>query len=117
SSFDALNFRPQYWQLRTQNGAQTRVCTTATNDGSTCVGPRWYDPVTQAERDGLIWRWQQTSVMDYAGDLTQDPLGIGAYDRAAMRLEYADVADVWDDTSKPATCHPVSGSGGILNNN
>ncbi len=30
----------------------------------------------------LIWRWQQTSVMDYAGDLTQDTLGIGAYDRA-----------------------------------
>jgi len=99
SSFDALNFRPQYWQLRTQNGTQTKTCTAATTDGSTCTGPRWYDPVTQAERDGLIWRWQQTSVMDYPGDLTQDTLGIGAYDRAAMRLEYADVADVWDEPS------------------
>ena len=99
SSFDALNFRPQYWQLRTQNGTQTKACTTATTDGSTCTGPRWSDPITQAERDGLIWRWQQTSVMDYAGDLTQDTLGIGAYDRAAVRMEYADVADVWDDPS------------------
>ncbi|HET7544868.1 MAG TPA: hypothetical protein VFK05_33605 [Polyangiaceae bacterium] len=97
SSFDALNFRPQYWQLRTQNGKQLNNCTTATNDGSTCTGPRWYDPITQDERDGLIWRWQQTSVMDYAGDLTQDTLDIGAYDRAAVRLEYADVADVWDE--------------------
>ncbi len=97
SSFDALNFRPQYWQLRTQNGTQTKVCTTATNDGSTCTGPRWLDPVTPAERDGLIWRWEQTSVMDYPGDLAQDTLGIGPYDRAAVRLAYADVADVWDE--------------------
>ncbi|HEX3851278.1 MAG TPA: hypothetical protein VHW01_09960, partial [Polyangiaceae bacterium] len=106
SSFDALNFRPQYWQLRTQDGTETKQCTSATTDGSTCIGPRWFDPITQAERSGLIWRWQQTSVMDYAGDLTQDTLGIGAYDRAAMRLEYADVADVWDD--KSVTCRAGS---------
>ncbi|MEO6600701.1 MAG: hypothetical protein ABIQ16_12560, partial [Polyangiaceae bacterium] len=102
SSFDALNFRPAYWQLRTQNGTQTKGCTAATTDGSTCTGPRWLDPITPTERDGLIWRWQQTSVMDYAGDLAQDTLGIGAYDRAAVRLAYADVADVWDD---PASVH------------
>jgi hypothetical protein len=108
SSFDALNFRPQYWQLRTQDGTVTKPCTSATTDGSTCVGPRWYDPITQAERSGLIWRWQQTSVMDYAGDLTQDTLGIGAYDRAAVRLEYADVADVWADGS--ATCRAAKAS-------
>jgi len=113
SSFDALNFRPQYWQLRTQDGAQTRSCTAATNDGSTCTGPRWYDPITQAERDGLIWRWQQTSVMDYAGDLTQDTLDIGAYDRAAVRLEYGDVADVWDEP-KTVSCGP--GKPDILGN-
>jgi hypothetical protein len=105
SSFDALNFRPQYWQLRTQNGAQNRTCTADTTDGTTCTGPRWYDPITQAERDGLIWRWQQTSVMDYAGDLTQDTLGLGAYDRAAVRMEYADVADVWDEPGT-VSCRP-----------
>ncbi len=104
SSFDALNYRPQYWQLRTQDGTETKPCTKATTDGSTCIGPRWYDPITQAERDGLIWRWQHTSVMDYPGDLTQDTLDIGAYDRAAIRMEYADVADVWDD--KSASCRP-----------
>ena len=105
SSFDALNFRPQYWQLRTQNGKQTATCSASTTDGSTCTGPRWYDPITQAERDGLIWRWQQTSVMDYAGDLTQDTLDLGAYDRAAVRMEYADVADVWDEP-KTVNCAP-----------
>ncbi|MES1178758.1 MAG: hypothetical protein ABUL62_30830 [Myxococcales bacterium] len=105
SSFDALNFRPAYWQLRTLNGTQTKQCTTATTDGSSCTGPRWLDPVTDTERDGLIWRWQQTSVMDYAGDLAQDTLGIGAYDRAAVRLAYADVADVWDEPSA-VHCEP-----------
>jgi len=113
SSFDALNFRPQYWQLRTQDGAQTRPCTAAVNDGSTCTGPRWYDPITQAERDGLIWRWQQTSVMDYAGDLTQDTLDLGAYDRAALRMEYADVADVWDE---PRDVNCVPGKPDLLGN-
>ncbi|HWZ90263.1 MAG TPA: hypothetical protein VNW92_15475, partial [Polyangiaceae bacterium] len=97
SSFDAINYHPQYWQLRTQNGAETTPCTNTTTDGSTCIGPRWYDPITQAERDGLIWRWQHTSVMDYPGDLTQESVGLGAYDRAAVRLAYADVADIWDD--------------------
>lgn len=97
SSFDALNFHPQYWQLRTQNGELTKACTEATTDGSTCVGPRWLDPIAQSERDGLIWRWQHTSTMDYPGDITQDTLGLGAYDRAAVRLSYGDVADVWDD--------------------
>ena len=130
SSFDAMNFRPQYWQLRTQNGSVTQACTATTADGSNCVGPRWSDPITQAERDGLIWRWQQTSVMDYPGDLTQDTLDIGAYDRAAIRMAYADVADVWDDatvrckgsasgtancTTNGATVHGLlDGFGGIV---
>jgi hypothetical protein len=106
SSFDAINYHPQYWQLRTQNGTQTTPCTTAVTDGSTCVGPRWYDPITQPERDGLIWRWQHTSVMDYPGDLTQESVGLGAYDRAAVRLEYADVADIWDDSN--VSCTPTN---------
>ncbi len=107
SSFDALNFRPQYWQLRTKDGTVTAACTATTTDGAACVGPRWADPITQPERDGLIWRWQHTSVMDYPGDLTQDTLDIGAYDRAAIRMEYADVADVWDDPS--VNCTPSAG--------
>jgi hypothetical protein len=108
SSFDALNFRPQYWQLRTRDGAETDYCTEATTDGSTCVGPRWRDPVTDTERDGMIWMWQQTSVMDYPGELSQETVGIGAYDRAALRFAYGDVTDVVDDAA--ANC-PASASG------
>jgi hypothetical protein len=71
-SFDALNYHPQYWQLRTRDGDETEYCDAVTDDGATCVGPRWRDPVTEAERQGLIWRWSHTTAMDYPGDLTQD---------------------------------------------
>ncbi|HET9930414.1 MAG TPA: hypothetical protein VFQ35_07000, partial [Polyangiaceae bacterium] len=47
--------------------------------------------------EGMLTTWQQTSVMDYPGDVTQDMLDIGAYDRAAIRFLYADVADIWND--------------------
>lgn len=97
SSFDALNYRPQYWQLRTRDGAETKYCEHAVEDGSECIGPRWLDPVTEEERKGLIYRWQQTSVMDYPGDISQETLDIGPYDRAAIRFAYADMVDVWDD--------------------
>jgi len=106
SSFDAINYRPQYWQLRTRDGEETAYCEQPTNDGTDCVGPRWRDPVTKAERDGLLYTWQQTSVMDYPGDLTQEMLDIGPYDRAAIRFAYADVTDIWDDPN--AVCPPSS---------
>lgn len=98
-SYDALNFHPQYWQLRTQDGAETSYCAEATDNGASCIGPRWRDPLTDPERKGLIWMWEHTSVMDYPGDLTQESVGIGAYDRAAIRFGYGDVTDVVDDDS------------------
>ncbi len=109
-SFDPINFRTQYWQLRARDGQETEYCTGPTADGASCIGPRWLDPVTAEERQGMIFRYQHTSVMDYPGDLSQETLPIGPYDRAAVRFAYGDVADVWDDPS--ATCAPV-GSGRV----
>lgn len=99
SSADAWGYRPQYWQLRSQNGAETKLCSKLSTDGSTCIGPRWFDPVTKQERDGLVWMWMQSSVMDYAGESTQDMLGLGAYDFHAVRMFYGDVATVHADDS------------------
>jgi hypothetical protein len=99
SSADALNYRPQYWQLRTRDGAENALCTDAVADGASCVGPRWLDPVTPEEENGLIHRWMHTSVMEYPGELTQDTLDISAYDRAAIRFAYGDVTEVWDDAN------------------
>ena len=110
SSYDAWGYRPQYWQLRTKNGKVTGVnangsedkttfCQNAVTDGSKCVGPRYLDPVSEEERSNLIWMFMQSSVMDYAGETTQDLVGIGAYDYAAAKMFYGDVTAVFTDPS------------------
>ncbi len=99
SSSDSYNYRPQYWQLRTKNGAVTEKCTDLSPDGEDCIGPRYFDPVTPEERDNGIWMWMHSSVMDYAGEPTQDMLGLGAYDFAAARAFYGDVVSVYQDPS------------------
>ena len=110
SSYDAWGFRPQYWQLRTKDGSVTGItstgkddaktlCTSAVADGGKCVGPRYFDPVTEEERSNLIWMFMQSSVMDYAGESTQDFLGLGVYDYAAAKMFYGDVTAVFADQS------------------
>ncbi|MFO0571984.1 MAG: hypothetical protein U0263_40545 [Polyangiaceae bacterium] len=103
SSYDKFNWQPQYWQLRTDNDKVNEPCTDAVADGASCVGPRSWDPITQDEHDNSIWTWQHTTTMDYAGDLTQDMLGLGVYDYAGARMFYADVVDVANDPALVAT--------------
>lgn len=107
ASFDALNYEAGYWQLRTSNGSVTADCADGNTDGASCVGPRWRDPLTDAEIDGNIGRYATTSVMDYPGDPTQDMLLPGKYDRAAVRFGYAGVVDVW---STPGVSVNASGA-------
>lgn len=99
SSSYAFGFRPQYWQLRTKNGTQTNECTDLSATGDDCVGPRWFDPVSQNEHDNLIWMFMQSSIMDYAGEYTQDLIGLGTYDFAAPRMFYGDAVSVFADPS------------------
>jgi hypothetical protein len=108
-SYDAFNFMPQYWQLRTHNGEIAATCGALVTDGAKCVGPRWVDPVSKEETDGLLWMWQHTTVMDYPGDVSQDTLGLGAYDKAAARFFYSDALDVWSTPGQE--CPTVNGSG------
>ena len=63
-------------------------------NGADCVGPRWGDPVTDQEVNGLVWKWGSSTVMDYPGDQTQDMNDLGLYDKAAVRFGYANVVDV-----------------------
>lgn len=95
ATFDSLNYRPQYWQLRTRNGNVTASCAEGTVDGTDCIGPRWRDPITVEEVANSIGRFATTSVMDYPGDENHDQLMQGKYDRAAMRFGYGGVVDVW----------------------
>lgn len=80
-SFDALNYQADYWRLR--------------NDGS--MGPRWRDPVTQAELDGFLFEYAYSSVMDYVPSLFERSHGLGHYDRAATKFIYGGVVEVLDD--------------------
>ncbi|MBK7860467.1 MAG: hypothetical protein IPJ65_18015 [Archangiaceae bacterium] len=98
-SSDAFNYRPQYWQLRTNNGTNTTQCTTLDPAGS-CVGPRYFDPVTDNERNNLLTMFMQSTTMDYAGEGAQDAIGLGAYDFAAARMFYGDVVSVFRDEDK-----------------
>ena len=99
SSSDAWNYRPQYWQLRTKNGTIDTRCDEVSATGEECVGPRWFDPLTDEENDNMIWMWMQSSVMEYPGEITQDTLSLGAYDFAAARMFYGDVTSVYADPS------------------
>ncbi|MFO0553410.1 MAG: hypothetical protein U0271_33815 [Polyangiaceae bacterium] len=99
SSYFAMGYRPQYWQLRTNDGALTTKCNDVSADGENCVGPRYYDPPTSNEKNNLIEMFMQSSVMDYAGELTQDMIGLGAYDFAAARMFYGQTVAVHNDAA------------------
>ncbi len=105
TSAASLHYRPQYWQLRTKNGSVTQECTNAVNqaDAANCVGPRYFDPMTDEEQSQLIWMFMQSSVMDYPGDTSQDMIGLGSYDFAAARFFYGDVTSVYNVTPADLT--------------
>ncbi|MBL8912173.1 MAG: hypothetical protein JNM17_15890 [Archangium sp.] len=115
SSSDAWNFRPQYWQLRTDNGTRTTPCTGVATPAN-CLGPRTMDPITDNERKNLLPMFMQSSTMDYAGEATQDLLGLGAYDFAAARMFYGDVAAVLDDPTMRAGSEKALGATAKLDN-
>jgi hypothetical protein len=107
-TFDSLSYEPEYWQLRTKNATVTKACASGNTDGASCVGPRYNDPITDAERDGGISQYASSSVMDYPGDQALDMFTIGKYDRAAVRFGYGGTVDVWSD---PGLSVQASGDG------
>ncbi len=85
-SFDAVNYLPGYWSLR--------------DDGS--MAPRLWDPETAAETTGRIREYQYSTVMDYGNNfVVTDANGIGHYDRAAIKMGYGDMVEVFDGAANP----------------
>ena len=79
-SHDSLNYGAHYWQLR--------------DDGH--MEPRAWDPMTDAEIDGRIREDQYSTVMDYGNNfVVTDANGIGHYDRAAIKMGYGDMVEVF----------------------
>lgn len=96
-SADAWSYHPQYWQLRTLDGTVTAECNGTEPNGDGCVGPRYIDPVSDAERGNLIHMFMSSSIMDYPGEVTQNFMGPGIWDFAAARMFYGDVVTVIDE--------------------
>lgn len=86
-SYDALNYRPEFWDLRSADGT---------------MRPRAWDPVTQAEIDGRIYETQYSTVMDYGVNfVVNDAQGLGHYDYAAIKMGYGDLVEVFADAENP----------------
>jgi len=112
SSFDSLNFLPQYWQLRTNetpliDGANTGGAAVNCNgksqaDGTACMGPRYLDPETPDElgqdaesRPGLAY-FGHTSTMEYQNERFFENVGLGTYDLLAMNVLYGRILPTMD---------------------
>ncbi len=113
SSWDSLNFDPQYWQLRTHEGASTTSCNgTVRPPGSAvsqdnCMGPRYLDPDTSDElgldeeaRPGLNY-YSHTSTMEYQNARFFETIGLGQYDVMAMKALYGRVLETIDARELP----------------
>ncbi|HVJ92728.1 MAG TPA: zinc-dependent metalloprotease [Labilithrix sp.] len=99
SSWDALNYLPQYWQLRTNEGQSIAECTEA---GKACMGPRYKDPMTDDEaglgpepRPGIEY-FANTSTMEYQIERGGETVGAGTYDLHAMKTLYGRVLETFD---------------------
>jgi hypothetical protein len=114
SSWDSPNFSPQYWQLRTSEGAVTGSCNgqvrpgaNSPTDPDTCMGPRYLDPPTADEmgigaeaRPGIDY-YASTSTMEYQWERFGETAGLGPYDLFAMGALYGRVLETFDDTRMP----------------
>ncbi|AKU96366.1 hypothetical protein AKJ09_03030 [Labilithrix luteola] len=109
SSWDAPNFNPQYWQLRTNEGRATGACSEPRNadNADTCMGPRYLDPMTKDEqgldaesRPGIDY-FANTSTMEYQVERGGESVGLGTYDQHAMKVLYGRVIETFDDRVIP----------------
>lgn len=108
SSWDAPNYNPQYWQLRTNESSSTAPCAeprSGTTDS--CMGPRYLDPMTRDEeglgeesRPGIDY-FANTSTMEYQLERFGETVGLGTYDQHAMKTLYGRVLETLDDRAIP----------------
>jgi hypothetical protein len=122
SSYDAMNYNPQYWQLRTNNGNAesmqtcTPVCTAgdcrnirntgAARNDDNCMGPRYLDeytdeelgmrPIEAGNHHAGINYFGNTSTMEYQWERFGETVGLGSYDHYAMGILYGRVLETME---------------------
>jgi hypothetical protein len=111
SSWDAMNFMPQYWQLRTAEGTAMESCKGQPRDTSvpndTCMGPRYLDPLTldeqgyDAEPRPSIEYFANTSTMEYQSERFSETSGLGTWDYANTVATYGRVLETMDPNVVP----------------
>ncbi len=108
SSWDAMNYSPQYWQLRTNEGKAKEICTAPRTGGTdTCMGPRYLDPATDDEqglageaRPGIEY-FANTSTMEYQIERFGETVGAGTYDLHFMKTLYGRSLETFDERQVP----------------
>ena len=105
-SDDALNYHPEYWQLRTNDFQDTNVCNyKLPKAGDLCpffIKPKTDYQLGQDQKNltqnirGLE-NYAYTSIMDYDRWPTLMGAGLGRYDDAALMYGYADKVEVFKE--------------------
>lgn len=121
SSFDRVNYFPEYWDIKKQVRAafkdetgrdfsdlsifQGNDETGAEFDARVAQWSADRETIRQMERDAGIKEAQYSSIMDYAALYYTDWHGLGSYDKAAMRFLHAGLVDRSRCTKdKPEDC-------------
>ncbi|MBX3209521.1 MAG: hypothetical protein KF764_31090 [Labilithrix sp.] len=106
SSWDSMNYPPQYWQLRTNEGQSVAECTDESQGN--CMGPRYLDPMTDDEagrgsepRPGIEY-FANTSTMEYQIERGGETVGAGTYDLHAMKTLYGRSLETFDSAQVKA---------------
>jgi hypothetical protein len=115
SSWDAPNYNPQYWQLRTNEGKSAGACAAPRSGDDSCMGPRYLDPMTKDEqglagesRPGIDY-FANTSTMEYQIERGGESVGLGTYDQHAMKALYGRVLETLDERVIPVRDQPSFG--------
>lgn len=110
SSWDSMNYNPQYWQLRTNEGQAAAACTGPRDPQKpdTCMGARYDDPET-ADEQGLadesrpdVMYFGNTSTMEYQYERFLENVGLGTFDLHTMKALYGNVIETIDPKVIPA---------------
>lgn len=85
SSTDALNYFPEYWDLkgRVENGSWQPYTL--------------WTPDTDTQVKSKLREYQQTSIMEYTGAFNARFQGLGEYDRAAILMGYGGLVEVFEN--------------------
>ena len=88
SSTDALNFFPEYWDLK------------GTEQGGEWKPNALFETDTESQTVNKMREYQQTSIMEYSSSFNARFQGLGSYDRAGILYGYGELVEVF--TNPPA---------------